>query len=208
MTHRVYTLTATIVAPHHLGDADHALRTMLAALPDGDVLNAGVEFDDEGDAGLGTDLRLDLVPRPGVLLPALEQRLTPDRTGTTAWTPADKEVPAGADALFSLPALAYRTDDGRVRYREAYAGRVIGRWHDAYEFTATTGAVEAIARSLADLPGQGAEVTFDGVLLVVQLPPSLGSGVHETEEVASRWVVGWALPWQPVNPHDADTITT
>ncbi|MGC4851841.1 hypothetical protein ACLQ24_00230 [Micromonospora sp. DT4] len=208
MAYRTYTLTATIVAPHHFGDADHALRTMLAALPDGEVLNAGVEFDDEGDRGFGTGLRLDLVPRQGALLPPVEQRLSPERTGTTAWTPAEKQVPTGADALFSLPSLAYRSEDGRVRYREAYTGRVIGRWHDAYEFTATSGVVEAIARRLNDLPGQNTEITFEGDLLVVQLPPSLGCGVHETQAIGGRWVVGWALPWHPVTPHDADTITT
>lgn len=144
--YRAYTLTATIVAPHDIAAADHALRTMLAALPDGDVLNAGVEFDDEGDLGLGCGLRLDLLPRPGTLVPYISERLTAGDTGSQAWTPSGQHVPPGADAIFTLPALAYRPlDGGPIRYREAYAGRLTTYWHDTAEFTTTADVLTAIA---------------------------------------------------------------
>lgn len=209
MLYRAYTLTATIVAPHHIGDADHCLRVMLSALPDGDVLNAGVEFDDPREhGGLGGAVRLDLAPRYPILIPPapLDERVSANPSTTTAWTPAGHDVPAGAHALFSLPTLAYQPPDGTTCYREAYVGRVSCQWHDAYEFIATTAVIEAIARRLPTLAGQFAEVTFDGTVLNVQLPPSLGSGVRETEEVAGGWVVGWALQWHPVAPHACDKV--
>jgi hypothetical protein len=119
----------------------------------------------------------------------------------------------GQTAVFSGDWLGYlpeRRNRDAVRYYEGYHGVLHGLWNGGGEFTVDAATAHAIVATF----GETAEyvspswrtVTFDGDLLIVRTPWSLGGGVTCLPPRAGRYRIGWGLPWSPVSPARCDRV--
>lgn len=119
----------------------------------------------------------------------------------------------GASAVFSGDWLGYlpdRRNRAGVRYYEGYRGVLHGRWNGGAEFTVDA----ATARAIVATFGETAEyvssswrtVAFDGEVLIVRTPWSLGGGVTSLPPAGGRYRIGWGLPWCPVDPARCDRV--
>ena len=119
----------------------------------------------------------------------------------------------GASAVFSGDWLGYlpdRLNRADVRYHEGYHGVLHGRWNGGAEFTVDAATAHAIVATF----GQTAEyvssnwrtVAFDGDVLIVRTPWSLGGGITSLPPAAGRYRIGWGLPWCPVDPARCDRV--
>lgn len=117
----------------------------------------------------------------------------------------------GSTAVFSGPWLRYSPTPGSHRYYEAYTATVIGWWNGAFELSIDAEAASALALSFSQMAeyvgGDWRTVDFDGHVLTVARPLSLGGGVHLIEPTGGRYRIGWGLPWLPVDPRRCDHIT-
>ncbi|MFI7437852.1 hypothetical protein [Micromonospora haikouensis] len=122
----------------------------------------------------------------------------------------DYEPPRGSTAVFSGRWLRYEPVPGFHRYYEGYRGTVIGWWNGTCEFTLDHEAVTALVQTFAAMAnhvgGDWRTVDFDGHVLTIARPVSLGGGVHLAHPVESRYRIGWGLPWRPVDPSRCDRI--
>ncbi|RSM53259.1 hypothetical protein DMB66_39230 [Actinoplanes sp. ATCC 53533] len=119
----------------------------------------------------------------------------------------------GASAVFSGDWLAYlpeRRNSGDVRYYEGYHGVLHGRWNGGAEFTVDATTAHAIVTMLGEtaefVSGSWLTVTFDGDVLIVRNPWSLGGGVTSLPPRAGQYRIGWGLPWFPVDPARCDRV--
>lgn len=113
----------------------------------------------------------------------------------------------GAHAVFSGAWLRYlpnRRNRAHARYYEGYRGVLHGLWNGGAEFTvdaATAHAIVATFDETADFVSSSwRTVVFDGEVLIVRNPWSLGGGVTTLRPAAGRYRIGWGLPWCPVDP--------
>lgn len=121
----------------------------------------------------------------------------------------DYQPPIGAAAVFTADWLRQAIRD-EERYLEGYAGVLVGWCNGNPEFTVDTAAAAALAATfdaMADyVAGDWRTVAFDGHILTVARPRSLGGGVHQIPPVGGRYLIGWGLPWQPVDPARCDRV--
>ncbi|WBB78568.1 hypothetical protein O7606_20420 [Micromonospora sp. WMMD882] len=122
----------------------------------------------------------------------------------------DYEPARGSTAVFSGRWLRYEPVPGFHRYHEGYRATVVGWWNGACEFTLDRDAVTALAQmftAMADhVGGDWRTVDFDGHILTIVRPASLGGGVHLAHPADGRYRIGWGLPWRPVDPHRCDRV--
>ncbi|MFI7650302.1 hypothetical protein ACIBTZ_30105 [Micromonospora sp. NPDC049460] len=122
----------------------------------------------------------------------------------------DYTPPRGSTAVFSGPWLRYEPIPGSHRYYEGYTATLIGWWNGTCELSIDAKAVTALARmftAMADyVGGDWRTIDFDGRILTVARPLSLGGGVHRVEPTGGRYRIGWGLPWLPVDPRRCDRI--
>ncbi len=122
----------------------------------------------------------------------------------------DYQPPVGAAAVFTGRWLRYRPAPGHVRFYEGYVGVLAGWWNGEPEFTVDATAAAALAATLQETANYIAEnwrtVAFDGHILTVARPRSLGGGVHVIEPAGGRYLVGWGLAWHTVDPARCDRI--
>ncbi|WP_433388658.1 hypothetical protein [Micromonospora sp. KLBMP9576] len=116
----------------------------------------------------------------------------------------------GSTAVFSGPWLRYEPVHGSHRYYQGYTATVIGRWNGTFELSIDAQAVAALARTLDEMAeyvgGDWRTVNFDGRVLTIARPLSLGGGVHLVEPTAGRYRIGWGLSWLPVDPGRCDRV--
>ncbi|MER7894286.1 hypothetical protein ABTX15_31215 [Micromonospora sp. NPDC094482] len=125
--------------------------------------------------------------------------------------PTPDYLPArGSTAVFSGPWLRYAPIHGAHRYYEGYVATVLGWWNGVCELSIDAETASALAKTftaMADyVGGDWRTVDFDGHVLTVARPPSLGGGVHRVEPANGRYRIGWGLPWLSVNPQNCDHV--
>jgi len=118
----------------------------------------------------------------------------------------------GDPATFSGGWLRYLPDPDThdpARYLEGYRGHLQACWNGSAEFTVDRDAARAIVsmlNSMAEVSGDWRTVAFDGEVLTVRAPWSLGSGVSLIRPLAGRYRIGWGLPWLPVDAAHCDRV--
>jgi hypothetical protein len=123
---------------------------------------------------------------------------------------ADHEPLPGSTGVFSGRWLRYEPVPGFRRYYEGYRATVIGWWNGSCELALDRDAVAALVQTFTAMAGYvGGDwrtVAFDGHVLTVARPVSLGGGVHLAQPTNGRYRIGWGLPWRPVDPNRCDHV--
>jgi hypothetical protein len=119
----------------------------------------------------------------------------------------------GQPAVFSGDWLAYlpdRRNRDDVRYYQGYRGVLHARWNGGAEFTVDAATAHAVVATFADtaeyVNSSWRTVAFDGNVLTVRNPWSLGGGVTSLRPQSGRYRIGWGLPWCPVDPARCDQV--
>jgi hypothetical protein len=122
----------------------------------------------------------------------------------------DYQQPVGQAAVFSGEWLRFHPTPGHSRFVEGYVGVLAGWCNGEPEFTVDPTAAAALAATFdasADyVAGCWRTVAFDGRVLTVKRPRSLGGGIHVIEPVSGRYLVGWNLAWHRVDPARCDRV--
>ncbi|MEU8332186.1 hypothetical protein AB0J14_35255 [Micromonospora arborensis] len=122
----------------------------------------------------------------------------------------DYQPARGSAAVFSGPWLRYQTSRQSHRYQEGYAATLIGWWNGVCELSIDADVARALAHTFAEMAetvgGDWRTVDFDGDVLTVARPLSLGGGVHLAQPTGGRYRIGWGLPWMPVDPRRCDRV--
>jgi len=122
----------------------------------------------------------------------------------------DYEPRRGSTAVFSGRWLRYEPVPGFDRYHEGYRATVLGWWNGAFELSLDHEATTALAQTfnaMADyVGGDWRTIDFDGHILTIARPQSVGGGLHRAGPTDGRYRIGWGLPWLPVDLNRCDRV--